>query len=47
MQFSVTVLRSFSGNSAELKARLKYQSCNDDTCFRPQNDEVKLGLSVE
>ncbi len=47
MRFSVTVPRSFSGNSAELKARLRYQSCNDDTCFRPQSDEVKLWLNVE
>lgn len=47
MRFNVTVLRSFSGNSAELKARLRFQSCNDDTCFPPQTREVKLWLNVE
>jgi DsbC/DsbD-like thiol-disulfide interchange protein len=47
MRFSVTVPRGFTGNSAELKARLKFQSCNDDLCFPPQTREVKLWLNVE
>lgn len=47
MRFSVAVPRNFSGNSAELKARLRFQSCNDDTCFPPQTREVKLWLNVE
>ena len=47
MRFSVTVPRTFKGNSAELKARLRYQACNDDTCFQPQTREVKLWLNVE
>jgi thiol:disulfide interchange protein DsbD len=47
IRFSVTVPRSFTGNSAELKARLRFQSCNDDTCFPPQTREVKLWLNLE
>ena len=47
IRFSVTVPKDFKGNSAELKARLKYQACNDDTCFPPQTREVKLWLGVE
>jgi hypothetical protein len=47
MRFSVKVPRTFKGNSAELKARLRYQACNDDTCFQPQTREVKLWLNVE
>ncbi len=47
MKFVVTVPRSFSGNSAELTARLRFQSCSDDTCFPPQTREVKLRLNVE
>ena len=47
MRFSVTVPRSFKDNSAEFKARLKFQSCNDDTCFPPQTREVKMWLGVE
>jgi DsbC/DsbD-like thiol-disulfide interchange protein len=47
MRFSISVPRSFTGNSAELKARLRFQSCNDDVCFPPQTREVKLWLNVE
>jgi thiol:disulfide interchange protein DsbD len=47
MRFSATVPRNFGGNSAELKARLRFQSCNDDTCFPPQTREVKMWLNVE
>jgi DsbC/DsbD-like thiol-disulfide interchange protein len=47
MRFTVTVPRNFSGNSAELKARLRFQSCNDDLCFPPQTREVRLQLNVE
>ena len=47
MRFSVTVPKDYSGNSAELKARLRFQSCNDDTCFPPQTREVKMWLNVE
>jgi thiol:disulfide interchange protein DsbD len=47
MRFSVSVPRNFQGNSAELKAKLRFQSCNDDTCFPPQTREVKLWLNVE
>ena len=47
IRFSVTVPREFKGNSAELKARVKYQACNDDTCFPPQTREVKMWLNLE
>ena len=47
MRFSFTVPQNFSGNSAELKARLRFQSCNDDTCFPPQTKEVQLWVNVK
>lgn len=47
MRFAVTVPANFDGNSAELRARLRFQSCNDDTCFPPQTREVKLWLNLE
>ena len=47
IRFSVTVPKSFTENSAELKTRLRFQSCNDDTCFPPQTREVKMWLSIE
>lgn len=47
IRFTVTVPAGFSSNSVELKARLRYQSCNDDVCFPPQNKDVSLWLTVE
>ena len=47
IRFNVTVPRSFAANSAELKGRLRFQSCNDDLCFPPLTREVKLWLNVE
>jgi len=47
MRFSVTVPGSYSGNSAEVRGRLRYQACNDDTCFPSQTREVKMTLGVE
>lgn len=47
IRFAVTVPRNFTANSAELKARLRFQSCNDEACFQPQTREVKLSLKVE
>ena len=47
MRVNVTVPASYSGGSAELKARLRYQSCNDEACFPPQTREVSLLLGIE
>ena len=47
IRFTVTVPAGFSSNSVELKGRLRYQSCNDDVCFPPQNKDVSLWLNVE
>ena len=47
IRFNVTVPASFSGNSAELKGRLRFQACNDEACFPPVTREVKMWLNVE
>jgi thioredoxin:protein disulfide reductase len=47
MRFSVSVPRNFSPGSAEIKVRVRYQSCNDDVCFPPQTRELGLWLNVE
>jgi hypothetical protein len=47
MRFSVTVPRNYKDSSLEVKARLRFQACNDDTCFPPQNREVRMRISVE
>jgi DsbC/DsbD-like thiol-disulfide interchange protein len=47
IRFTVNVPAGFSSNLAELKARLRYQSCSDEVCFPPQNKEMSLWLNVE
>jgi thiol:disulfide interchange protein DsbD len=47
IRFNVTVPANFGASSAEIKGRLKFQACNNDSCFPPQTREVKVGLNVE
>jgi DsbC/DsbD-like thiol-disulfide interchange protein len=47
MRFSVTVPANFSTGTTELKAHLRYQSCNDEVCFPPQTRDVSLWLKVQ
>lgn len=44
MRFMVTVPPSVGSDIAEVKARLRYQSCNDDFCFPPQTRELRLPI---
>src|SRR5262245_60058537 len=46
MRFSVTVPANYQDGSIKLKARLRYQSCNDEVCFPPKNQDVDLNLDV-
>lgn len=47
MRFNVTVPATFSTGSTELKAHLRYQSCNGEVCFPPQSRDVSLWLNVQ
>ena len=47
MRFNVTVPVSFGSDSVELKARLRYQSCNDEVCFPPQTREITIPVKVK
>lgn len=47
MRFNVTVPANFSLGTKELKARLRYQSCNDEVCFPPQSRDLSLWLKVQ
>ena len=47
INFAVTVPATFSGDSVELKGRLRYQSCSDDVCFPPRNHDFTLWLKIE
>ena len=46
MHFNVTVPATFASDSVELKARLRYQSCNDELCFPPQTRELTIPIKV-
>ena len=46
LRFSVMVPTNFRETTADLKAQLKFQSCNDDTCFPPQTLEITMQIPV-
>jgi thiol:disulfide interchange protein DsbD len=46
MRFNVSVPASFQTGLTELRAKVTYQSCNDEVCFPPTTREVKLGINV-
>ncbi|MFZ0063306.1 MAG: protein-disulfide reductase DsbD N-terminal domain-containing protein [Pyrinomonadaceae bacterium] len=47
MRFNVTVPANFGADSTQLKAKLRYQSCNDELCFPPQTREVWINVKVK
>ncbi len=47
IRFNVTVPANYGGSSFELKGNLRFQACNNDSCFPPQTREVKLWLNLE
>lgn len=47
IHFSVTVPTNFSSDATELRARLRYQSCNDELCFPPQTREVTIPVRLK
>jgi thiol:disulfide interchange protein DsbD len=46
MRFNITVPANFQTGLTELRAKVTYQSCNDEVCFPPTSREVKLGINV-
>jgi len=46
MRFNVTVPANYGDGWLNLKARVRYQSCNDDACFPPKNEDIDLGIGV-
>jgi thiol:disulfide interchange protein DsbD len=47
VRFNVTVPADYSGGSGEIKGKLRFQACNDESCFPPVTREVKMWLNVE
>jgi thiol:disulfide interchange protein DsbD len=47
LRFNVTIPANYSGGSGEIKGKLRFQACNDESCFPPITREVKMLLTVE
>src|ERR1041384_3160278 len=47
IRFNVTVPANYSGGSGDIKGKLRFQACNDESCFPPVTREVKMWLHVE
>jgi thiol:disulfide interchange protein DsbD len=47
LRFSVMVPANYSGSSGEIKGKLRFQACNDESCFPPVTREVKMWLNVQ
>jgi thiol:disulfide interchange protein DsbD len=47
IRFNVTVPPNYNGSSGEIKGKLRFQACNDESCFPPVTREVKMWLNVE
>ena len=47
IRFNVTVPANYSGGSGEIKGKLRFQACTDESCFPPVTKEVKMWLNVE
>ncbi|HEY2964173.1 MAG TPA: protein-disulfide reductase DsbD domain-containing protein [Pyrinomonadaceae bacterium] len=47
LRFNVTVPATYNGSSGEIKGKLRFQACNDESCFPPVTREVKMWLNVE
>ncbi|MDX6272728.1 MAG: uncharacterized protein QOD28_3951 [Acidobacteriota bacterium] len=46
MRFNIIVPANYQTGLTELRAKVTYQSCNDEVCFPPTTREVKLGINV-
>lgn len=46
LRFSVTIPADFATGVTELRARVKYQSCNDEACFPPATRSINMPISV-
>jgi len=47
IRFNVTIPSNYGSSSAELKGNLRFQACNNDSCFPPVTREVKIWVNVE
>jgi DsbC/DsbD-like thiol-disulfide interchange protein len=46
LRFNVTIPANFNPGVTELRARLKYQSCNDEACFPPTTRSITMPIAI-
>lgn len=46
LRFNITVPANFSTGVTQLRARVKYQSCNEEACFPPVTRQVTMPIAV-
>ncbi|MCA1629805.1 MAG: protein-disulfide reductase DsbD N-terminal domain-containing protein [Acidobacteria bacterium] len=46
MRFNVTLPANFKTGETELRARVRYQACNDEVCYPPATREVTMPIAV-
>jgi DsbC/DsbD-like thiol-disulfide interchange protein len=46
LRFNVTIPANFSTGVTGLRARVKFQSCNDEACFAPQTRQIAMPIAV-
>jgi len=47
IRFNITVPPNYSGGSADIRARLRFQACNNNSCFPPVTRDVEMSLNVQ
>ena len=46
MRFNVTVPANFQAGDAQLRLRVRFQSCSDEVCFQPVTRDLTLPLNI-
>ncbi len=46
MRFNVSVPANFRGDRANVRARVRFQSCNDEVCFPPVTRDIDMAIGV-
>ena len=46
MRFSVTFPANFQTGVTELRAKVRYQACNNEICYPPTTREITMPIAV-
>ena len=46
LRFTLTVPANYQSDILEIRARVRYQACNDEVCFPPQTRQTSMAISV-